>query len=208
MEEAAGQCPAEDNHQPEEIKCAPDDELPTRVLAHVEIAPGQRTEEIAKTLLLSAPWGAGVHPSDCSRCNRSLCSVALPFDEALPLCPRQLVRDLHQRCHRGPGTRALRDDRSHFPSGSVFELPRPWRSSPLWRFPASLQSARAYAASCAILLKLAFACRTGVIIEALLSVREAGFSLHAATTFFHFPPGGYGVFIRSSLGFMSRATGP
>ncbi|HKY38383.1 MAG TPA: hypothetical protein VJN18_20710 [Polyangiaceae bacterium] len=58
------------------------------------------------------------------------------------------------------------------------------------------------------MLKLAFACRTGVIIEALLSVREAGFSLHAATTFFHFPPGGYGVFIRSSLGFMSRATGP
>lgn len=48
--EAADSCPADHDAQSDEVECVEGDELPPRVIAHVELAPGQRTEEIAKAL--------------------------------------------------------------------------------------------------------------------------------------------------------------
>lgn len=48
--ETAEQCHADDERQPDQVECARDDELPPRIVAHIKLAPGQRTEEIAKSL--------------------------------------------------------------------------------------------------------------------------------------------------------------
>lgn len=48
--EAAERCPDEDDHQPDEVESAPDDELAPRVMDFVERSPGQRTDAIAKML--------------------------------------------------------------------------------------------------------------------------------------------------------------
>lgn len=42
--------PTENHHQRDETECVQDDELAPRIIAHVRLASGQRTEEIAKAL--------------------------------------------------------------------------------------------------------------------------------------------------------------
>jgi hypothetical protein len=49
--ETAEQYPTDDGRHPDEVECArDDDELPPRIVAHIKLAPGERTEEIAKAL--------------------------------------------------------------------------------------------------------------------------------------------------------------